>query len=343
MKNHLKEYMLSQLEAITAVPSPTGFTKMAQEYVVNELKNLGYEPKTLVKGGVLVCLGGEGNPLCYGAHYDTIAAVVRSIKPNGHLKVTPVGGLHPNSVEGENVTVFTRFNGTYEGTFQPENGSVHVNVNADAPRSFETVTEVVLDEMVRTAEETKALGVCNGDFIVLDPRYTVTSKGFIKSRFLDDKAAVAIQLTLAKAVKEGEVKLGRKVYLVFTDYEEIGHGGSAGVPEDCVDVISIDMGCVGSDLDGYETKVSICAKDTMGPYNYDLTTELIQTAKKNSLDFAVDIYPRYGSDVECTIKAGYDIRHGLVGPGVYISHGYERTHIDGLVNTYKLVSKYAEK
>lgn len=343
MKNNLKEYMLSQLEAITAVPSPTGFTKLAQEYVVNELKNLGYNPKTLVKGGVVVELGGEGNPICFGAHYDTIAAVVRSIKPNGHLKVSPVGGLHANSVEGENVTVFTRFNGTYEGTFQIENGSVHVNATVDAPRSFDTITEVVLDEMVKTAEDTKALGVCHGDFVVLDPRYTVTSKGFIKSRFLDDKAAVAIQLAIAKAVKEGEIKLGRKVYLMFNDYEEIGHGGCAGVPEDCVDVISIDMGCVGNELEGDETKVSICAKDSMGPYNYDLTTELIQTAKENGLDYAVDIYPRYGSDVEATVKTGYDIRHGLIGPGVYISHGYERTHINGLVNTYKLASKYIEK
>lgn len=343
MKTQLKEYMLQKLEEIVKVPSPTGYTKMAQDYVVEELKKLGYEPTTLNKGGVVVELGGEGRPLCYGAHYDTIAAVVRAIKPNGHLKVTPVGGLHANSVESENVTVFTRFNGSYEGTFQPENGSAHVNVNADAVRSFETVTEVVLDEMVKTAEDVRNLGVMHGDFVVLDPRYTVTSKGFIKSRFLDDKAAVALQLALAKAVKEGDVKLARKVYLIFNDYEEIGHGGSVGVPADCVDVISIDMGCVGSDLDGYETKVSICAKDTMGPYNYDLTTELICTAKENGLDFAVDTYPRYGSDVECTLKAGYDIRHGLVGPGVYLSHGYERTHIDGLVNTYKLISAYVEK
>ena len=122
--------------------------------------------------------------------------------------------------------------------------------------------------------------------------------------------------------------------------EEVGHGGACGIPSDVKDMIAVDMGCVGTTLNCDETQVSICTKDGGGPYNYDLTTELILAAKEADVDYALDIYQFYGSDVNVSLKAGYDIRHGLIGPGVYASHGYERTHIDGLKNTYALLAAY---
>ena len=338
MKN--KEYMLTQLEQLMAIPSPTGYTIRVQEYLLKELSALGFEPYTLHKGGVICCLGGEGEPLMLAAHVDTLGAVVHTIKGNGALNVTTLGGLNPNNVETETVTVITRFNGEYEGTFQIENASSHVNNKVNDPRTFDGNIEVLLDERVKSAADTKALGIANGDFIALNPRYTVTSKGYIKSRFLDDKASAAILLTLAKALKDGYVTFNRKVYINFTVYEEVGHGAAAGIPSDVVDMISVDMGCVGNGLNCKETQVSICAKDSSGPYNYDVVNDLVNAAKKAGADYAIDIYPFYGSDVDVSLKAGYDIRHGLIGPGVYASHGYERSHVEGLVNTYKLLEEY---
>ncbi|MBQ9966203.1 MAG: peptidase M42, partial [Clostridia bacterium] len=104
--------------------------------------------------------------------------------------------------------------------------------------------------------------------------------------------------------------------------------------------LAVDMGCVGDGLGCKEEMVSICAKDSGGPYNYDMTTDLIKVAKENNINYAVDIYNFYGSDVEVTLKAGYDVRHALIGPGVYASHGYERTHVDGLVATFDLIKNY---
>ena len=63
-------------------------------------------------------------------------------------------------------------------------------------------------------------------------------------------------------------------------------------------------------------------------------------AKAMKADYAVDIYPHYGSDVEATLRAGYDVRHGLIGAGVYASHGYERSHKDGALNTLKVLAGY---
>ena len=118
-----------------------------------------------------------------------------------------------------------------------------------------------------------------------------------------------------------------------TVYEEVGHGGSGSVPEGVTEAISVDMGCVGEGLQCTEREVSICAKDSRGPYSYELVGRLIEAAKKEGAAYAVDVYPFYGSDVEATLAAGADVRHGLIGAGVYASHGYERSHKDGVHNT----------
>ena len=342
MDKFLQEYMMKQLEQLINIPSPTGYTKKVQEYLLNELTAMGFKPYTLNKGGVICEIGGQEAPIMLAAHVDTLGAAVKTIKSSGALKVTNIGGLNPNNVETETVRVITRFDGCYEGTFQIENASSHVNKDVNEPRTFDGNLEVLLDEPVFSQEDVKKLGIENGDIIAVNPRYIVTKKGYIKSRFLDDKASAAVLLTIAKAMSEKKFTSSRKIYLNFTVYEEVGHGGAAGIPSDVKDVISVDMGCVGDGLSCKETQVSICAKDGGGPYNYDLITELITAAKSVGVDYAVDIYPYYGSDVNVSLKAGYDVRHGLIGPGVYASHGYERSHKMGLINTYNLLASYLE-
>ena len=340
MEKNLKEYMLLQLEKLLAIPSPTGYTKDVTNYLVNELQSMGYSPYSLHKGGVICALNEGENAVMLAAHVDTLGAMVKTVKGNGALTVTALGGLNAANVETETAWVLTRDGRKYEGTFQLENASSHVNREVNtAVRSFDSTVELLLDEKVYSARDTKALGIETGDFVAVNPRFTITESGFIKSRFLDDKASAAVLLTLAKAVKEDYVP-GRKVYIMFTVYEEVGHGAAAGIPADVKDMISVDMGCVGAGLNCRETQVSICSKDSSGPYNYDVVNELVSAAKAAGADYAIDVYPFYGSDVDVTLKAGFDIRHGLIGPGVYASHGYERSHIDGLVNTYRLLAEY---
>lgn len=330
-------YICDQLKALAAIPSPTGFTKHATNYLVETLTAMGLSPEVSNKGNVLVCLGGEGNPLVLASHVDTLGAMVRAIKDNGRLRPTTLGGHQWRTADGENCTVHTRDGRTYTGVVLNTEPSAHV---ADEKvEQVEKNMEVLLDENVGTADETRALGIQNGDIIAMDPRTTVTPSGYIKSRFLDDKLSASILLGLARAAAVGEVSLARKVSLLFTVYEEVGHGGSF-VPADTRDMISVDMGCVGADLACTEREVSICAKDSGGPYNYDLVSELAGIAAELELGYAIDVYPHYGSDVEATLTAGYDIRHGLVGPGVYASHNYERSHTDGVRNTYELLLAY---
>ena len=331
------DYICSQLKELTAIPSPSGFTKQAAAYVCATLEGMGYEPQLSRKGNVLVELGGQGSPLVLAAHVDTLGAMVRSVKTTGKLRPTTLGGHQWSTADGENCTVHTRDGRVYTGVVLNKEPSAHV-----ADKKTETVEEnmeILLDENVSTKDEVEALGVQTGDIIAMDPRTTITKSGYIKSRFLDDKLSASILLGLARAVTAGEVALTRKVSLLFTVYEEVGHGGSV-VPADTRDMISVDMGCVGSDLGCTERMVSICAKDSGGPYNYDVVSDLAAIAKANGLDYALDVYPHYGSDVEATLTAGYDIRHGLIGPGVYASHNYERSHMDGVRNTYELLRTY---
>ena len=288
-------------------------------------------------GNVFVTLGGSGSPLVLAAHVDTLGAMVRSIKENGRLRPTTIGGHQWSTADGENCTIHTRDGRVYTGVVLNKEPSSHV---ADQKTELiEENMEILLDENVTSDQDTLALGIQTGDIIAMDPRTVVTESGYIKSRFLDDKLSAAILLGLARAVHEDAWKLNRKVSLLFTVYEEVGHGGSV-VPDDTEEMISVDMGCVGSDLGCTERMVSICAKDSGGPYNYDLITALSNLAKEKKLDYAIDVYPHYGSDVETTLRAGYDIRHGLIGPGVYASHNYERSHMDGVRNTFELLKAY---
>ena len=334
---HYIDFIAEQLKTLTAIPSPSGYTKNATDYLMKLLQDMGYEPKLSRKGNVFVTLGGDGEPLVLAAHVDTLGAMVRSIKDNGRLRPTTLGGHVWSTADGENCTIHTRDGKVYTGVVLNTEPSAHV-----ADKKVETLEEnmeILLDEPVSTKAETLALGIQTGDIIAMDPPTVITESGYIKSRFLDDKLSASILLGIAKIVKDESLSFHRKVSLLFTVYEEVGHGGSF-VPEDTTEMISVDMGCVGADLGCTERMVSICAKDSGGPYNYDLVTELSNIAKEEQLDYAIDVYPHYGSDVEATLHAGYDIRHGLIGPGVYASHNYERSHLDGVKNTFLLLTTY---
>ena len=334
---HYIDFIAEQLKTLTAIPSPSGYTKNVTDYLMKLLQDMGYEPELSRKGNVFVTLGGEGEPLVLAAHVDTLGAMVRSIKDNGRLRPTTLGGHVWSTADGENCTIHTRDGKVYTGVVLNTEPSAHV-----ADKKVETLEEnmeILLDEPVSTKAETLALGIQTGDIIDMDPRTVITESGYIKSRFLDDKLSASILLGIAKIVKDESLSFHRKISLLFTVYEEVGHGGSF-VPEDTTEMISVDMGCVGADLGCTERMVSICAKDSGGPYNYDLVTELSNIAKEEQLDYAIDVYPHYGSDVEATLHAGYDIRHGLIGPGVYASHNYERSHLDGVKNTFLLLTTY---
>lgn len=338
--NYDLEYISEQLKALTAIPSPSGYTGKVTDYLLTVLTDLGYEPQRSRKGNVLVTLGGDNRPLILAAHVDTLGAMVRSIKENGRIRPTTLGGHQWSTADGENCTIHTRDGSVYTGVVLNMEPSSHVADEKIKP--VEENMEILLDENVKDMEDVRALGIQAGDIIAMDPRTVITRSGYIKSRFLDDKLSAAILLGLAKAVKKEKTVLPRKVSLLFTVYEEVGHGGSF-IPADTEEMISVDMGCVGADLGCTEHMVSICAKDSGGPYNYELISELAETAKKEGLDYAIDVYPHYGSDVEATLRAGYDIRHGLIGPGVYASHNYERSHLDGARNTFLLLRAYVTR
>ena len=337
------QYACDRLKELTAIDSPDGFTHKVIDYTAGKLKELGFVPEITNKGCIVCNLGGKGNPIVLSAHIDTLGAQVAEIKNNGRLRLSPVGGLPASVVETETCRIYTRDERVYEGTFQLCNASLHVNGELNKTvRSYDNM-EVVIDENVSSKKETEALGIDNGCYVCFDPRTVITKSGYIKSRYLDDKLSVAMLLALAKKVQDGAVKLARKTYLFISVYEEVGHGAKGAVPADAVEFMSVDMGCVGEGLKCTERQVSICAKDSGGPYDYSVVNALVKCAQEGKLDYAVDIYPHYGSDAEAALGAGYDVKHGLIGAGVYASHGYERSHVDGVKNTLALLDLYLQK
>ena len=335
--------VISHMQRLLAIPSPTGFTQEVSQHLMDTLAGYGLHPVRARKGTVICPLGGEGEHAVLAAHVDTLGLMVRALGDNGRPRFARLGSPSYNAVETEQVTLHTRDGRQYTGVVQLQNASMHVNGEQAATARNQDTMEILLDELVEDKAGLEALGIAVGDVISLDPRTVVTPSGFIRSRFLDDKLSAAMLLALAKGVADGGVTLRRRVTLMFTVYEEVGHGASHGVPADAVDMLVVDMGCVGEGLTCTETMVSICAKDSSGPFDYALTSELIQLAKDNGLAYAVDIYPSYASDAATAREAGADLRCALIGAGVYASHGYERTHVRGVENTMKLILTYAAK
>jgi len=341
--NQYTDFIVEKAAKLLAVDSPTGYTAQAAELVLEEFKALGYAPELTVKGGVLVKLSDGVSPeggLLLEAHTDTLGGMVSQIKSDGRLELTRLGGMNANNAEAENVRVVTKFNGILEGTCQLVNASIHVNGQYNDTKRDWTTVEIVLDEDVKSREDAEKLGVSVGDIVCFEPRTRITKSGYIKSRFLDDKLSVAILLGYAKYLKDTGAKTKVPVWAHVTVYEEVGHGGCASVPAGVTEAISVDMGCVGQGLSCTERQVSICAKDSGGPYSYEIVKALTAAARDSGADYAVDIYLFYGSDVEATLSAGHDLRHGLIGPGVYASHGYERSHRLGAENTLRLLIGY---
>ena len=338
------DYAWDQAAAVLAIDSPAGFTGKAAAWVQEAFEDLGFAARITNKGGVFVDLGGrnEADALFLEAHVDTLGGMIAQIKGNGRLKLTKIGGMRAENGEAENARIYTRDGRIYEGTLQLINASVHVNPDyKTAKRDFDT-TEIVLDEDVKSADDVRKLGMEVGDFVCFEPRTRRTASGYLKSRFLDDKLSVGILLGFAKYLADNKIVPERRTYVHITVYEEVGHGGASNVPDGVTEAISVDMGCVGEGLTCTERQVSICAKDSAGPYSYEVVGKLIEAARKTGADYAVDVYPFYSSDVDVTLGAGFDIRHGLIGPGVYASHGYERSHIDGVFNTLKVLCGYLD-
>lgn len=332
---------LEELEKELSIDSVTGQYHELQAYLTEKIESLGFPVRTLHKGGILTETGSGGDPLLITAHGDTIGLMVRHINDDGTLKVCKVGGIYAFHAERENVRIHTRSGKVFTGCIQRKNASVHVTEDElmKEVANFDTNSFVVLDEDVNSPEDVRRLGIEIGDYVAVEPRFTY-SGGYIKSRFIDDKALVALLTELLHDIKDGKVKPNRKIYLYIPFYEEIGHGGAV-IPEDVKDFLAVDIACIGPEQTSSERKVSVFRKDSRFPYHPDMSRELEEAGKAAGADCVPDIFtPHYGTDADAALLAGFDIRHAAIGPGVRASHGYERTHIDGIRNTYKLLAQY---
>jgi len=336
------EYTLEILQQLLEIPSPTGDTEDIIQFLEHEARVLGLTMRRNRKGGLLLDIPGSSRTerRFVTAHIDTLGAMVKEILPSGRLRIDKIGGYAWNTIEGESCGVKTQHHHIVTGTVLLENTSVHVNDEVGTVQRNNDNMEVVLDAPLKTADDTRALGVSVGDFVFFDPRVRRTTTGYIKSRHLDDKASVAIVFGVIRSILQEGTLLPYPLTVLISNYEEIGFGGNSNIPADTVEYLAVDMGAIGNGQTTDEHCVSICAKDGSGPYSLKLRRHLVQLATQAGLNFAVDIYPYYSSDASAAVHAGCDVVHGLIGPGVAHSHAYERTHMDALENTYVLLQNY---
>ncbi|MGL4688029.1 MAG: M42 family metallopeptidase [Fusobacteriaceae bacterium] len=336
-------YTLEFTKEILAIPSPAGYTEKVMARIAKELDKLEFNRYEYSKKGCLI-LKLEGEDPSYtrllSAHVDTLGAIVKKVKSNGRLELLNIGGYAWGSVEGENITVHTLSGKEFQGTLLPVKASVHVY--GDIPREMARTAEnmeVRLDYEVYNEADTKALGICQGDFISYETNTKITDSGYIKSRYLDDKLCVAQVLTYLKYLKDNNKKPKNNLYLYFSNFEEVGHGVSK-IPKDVDEFVALDIGLVAEDAHGDEKKVSIAARDNKTVYDFSIRKKLQEAAEKNGVKYTVGVYNRYGSDATASILQGADLRYACIGPNVDATHHYERTHIEGVLETIKLLIAY---
>lgn len=334
---------LHYLEQLITIPSPTGYTYAVQEYLMKTLTHMGYAPQKTAKGMIIVTVDGKNTQQhrVLTAHVDTLGTIVRAIKSDGRLKLDKIGGFPWNMIEGENCTVHIASNNTTTtGTILLHQTSTHVYREAGTLERTQDNMEVRLDELVTSEKETRDLGIEVGDFVSFDPRFIITNNGFVKSRFLDDKVSAALLLTLLENLINTNQTLPYTTHFAFSTNEEIGYGYNSSVDERVVEYLAIDMGAIGDDQQTDEYSVSICVKDTSGPYHFNFRQHLVALANENNIEYKLDIYPFYGSDASAAMSAGAEVKHALIGAGIESSHSYERTHVKSIEATGKLIYAY---
>lgn len=339
-------YIAQRIIELCQIPSPTGYTDEAIAYMENEFARLGVETRRTRKGALMATIPGKdtGNHRVLAAHVDTLGAMVKEIKGNGRLKLTKVGGYSMNTVEGEYVQVHTMEGKAYTGTILVTKASTHVHgAEHDKQERNEANMEVRLDERVKSKADVEELGIQVGDFVSLDPRARLTESGFVKSRHLDDKACAGVLLGLAKEIMENGIELAATTHFFLSNYEEVGHGAAGVFPAETAEVIALDMAAVGDGQTSDEYSVTICVKDSSGPYDYELSRRLQYLAADQGIPYKVDIYPFYGSDASAALRAGGQFKAALVGPGIDASHSYERCHVDSLEATAWLMLEYLKR
>jgi len=338
-----QEYFVDFLVKLLNVTSPTGFADPAVEFVEKELSQYKQLELSRTRKGALVVkwkVESDLPPVALTAHVDTLGAVVKEIKSNGRLKLSRIGGIQWPSVETEGVWVFTSNGEKIRGSvlIDTASGHVHGAEGGKTPRDDDHM-EVRLDVRTTSGKETRALGINIGDCVAFDPRVEVTN-GFIRSRFLDDKACVANLVAAIKSLTEAGLSPARTVYFHISNYEEVGHGAAAGIPSEVEEVVCVDMAVVGNGQESDEFNVTLCTKDGGGPYHFGLNNKLRALAEKHNIPYKTDVYTFYGSDGEAFWRAGGDVALALIGPGIDASHNYERAHMDGLNATTNWVMAY---
>lgn len=336
-----KKYLIDCFEKIVSVPSPVGYYVELKPVLEQLAADFGLTVTYDNKSTAYITLEGEDNSktVMVGAHVDTLGMVVRSIDADGKIRVRALGGLSFNSAEGETVTVHTRDGRKYTGLLACQSHSTHVFADARTMERIDDTMVVLLDENISSKAEVNALGVRNGDYVTIDPHFEFTENGYLKSRFIDDKGAVACAFTALKYIHENKLTPKYRTVFAFPYSEEVGLGGSY-VPAGVSEYIAMDIGLIGPGYDGNEYCVSICAKDAFLPYDYELTNRLIACAEKAECDYAVDVFFRYGTDGHAALEGGSNVRAAVFGMPVYCSHGRERTHITSLENTANLLLAY---
>ncbi len=330
---------------LVGIPSPSGRTDEVVQVLGERLVDMGLTPELTRRGAIAVAPPGSASwpARALVAHADTIGAIVRRLKPGGRLQLAQIGTHSARFAEGCRVTVFTdEPSATYTGTILPLKASGHRYADeVDTQGVGWDHVELRLDERVGSIADLEALGVQVGDHVAFHAQPSITPSGFVVSRHLDDKAAIAALLEMMTVLGEQGSQLEVPLHVLITVAEEVGIGASHGLHGDVAELVSVDTAVVAPGQSSREDAVTVAMQDSSGPFDYHLTRRLLSLCRRHSIPHERDVFDHYRSDAAAALEAGAATRAALVGVGVDATHGHERCHLDGIVALCRLMLAYA--
>jgi putative aminopeptidase FrvX len=208
---------------LMALPGLSGFEGPVRRAIAAELADIGIAATADRMGNLIATLPGEkGRPtVMVIAHMDQLGFMVRKIEADGFIRVERVGGIPERALAAQEVLLAVGKGRTLPGVIA--NKSHH----ATAPEEKYRVVpyqDIFIDCGFASAGEAEACGVAIGTPVVYAPRVAELAEGRIAGTSVDDRAACAVMLELARTIKGTTNR--PTLHLLFSVQEEFNLRGA---------------------------------------------------------------------------------------------------------------------
>lgn len=278
------------------------------------------------------------------AHADEIAWYIHTITSDGFLHVEKNGGSDPGIAPSQKVRIHTE-NGVHHGVFGWP--AVHTRKAASSSISEPKPDTIFIDCGCSSKKEVEDLGIQVGDCVTYESSLSVINKNYFVGRGQDNKIGGFMIATIAKLIRENDIKLPYGLYIVNAVQEEVGLRGAGmmanAIKPNCAIITDVTHAT-------HTPLVSVTKQGDIdlgrGPVitkspsvHNKLREHLVNIARQNEIPYQLAVSSKKtGTDTDSFAYTGKGIPSALVSlPLRYMHTTVETTNKVDIENTIRLL------